>query len=217
MTRPVGPLVVALTGGIGSGKTAVSDRFAALGVSVIDTDRIAREVVVPGSEGLAEVVAAFGDGVVGEGGGLDRAALGRRVFADPAERKRLEAILHPRIRDEVRRRVDALDAPYCIVVIPLLVESGGSDVARRVLVVDAPDELRRARVAARDGHDDKAIERIFAAQASRRERLAWADEVIVNDGDMTVLDREVERLHRVYLGLAGGRTRGSGPGSRDSG
>ena len=198
------PLVVALTGGIGSGKSAVSERFAARGVPVVDTDVIAREVVAPGSEGLAAVVEAFGDGVLGDQGGLDRAALRTRVFADPAERRRLEAILHPLIRAEARRRVDALETPYCIVVIPLLVEGGGSELARRVLVVDAPDELRRRRVGARDGLDDETIGRIFAAQVSREERLRWADDVIVNDGSVERLDAEVERLHRDYLERAGG-------------
>ena len=197
------PLVVALTGGIGSGKTAVSDSFAARGVPVIDTDRIAREMVEPGSEGLAAVVAAFGEGVMDELGRLDRAALRERVFADPAERRRLEAILHPLIRAEVRRRVAAIDAPYCVVVIPLLVESGGSDVAHRVLVVDAPDDLRRARVSARDGLEEAIIDRIFAAQVVREVRLAAADEVVVNDGGLEALDAEVERLHRGYLELAG--------------
>ena len=196
------PLVVGLTGGIGSGKTAVSDRFAALGVPVIDTDRIAREVVEPGTPGLAAVVAVFGEGVLSADGALDRAALRGRVFADAAERGRLEGILHPLIRAEVARRVAALDAPYCIVVIPLLVEGGRRDAVHRVLVVDAPDESRRARVAARDGLDEATIDRIFAAQASREERLARADEVIVNDGGLDGLEREVAELHRDYLRLA---------------
>ena len=196
------PLVVALTGGIGSGKSAVSARFAALGVPVVDTDLIAREVVAPGSEGLAAVIDAFGQGVVAADGALDRAALRRRVFADSEQRRRLEAILHPRIRAEVRHRIEGLDTPYCVVVIPLLVEGGGDDVAGRVLVVDAPDALRRRRVAARDGADAAEIDRIFAAQASREERLAVADEVIVNDGELGALEVAVERLHRRYLELA---------------
>ncbi|GAB6041965.1 dephospho-CoA kinase [Endothiovibrio diazotrophicus] len=195
-------LVVALTGGIGSGKSAVSERFAARGVPVVDTDVIAREVVRPGTPGLAAVVEAFGGAVLDGDGRLDRAALRHRVFAAPAERRRLEAILHPLIRAEVRRRVAALDARYCIVVIPLLVEGGGRELAQRVLVVDAPDGVRRARVVARDGLDEETIDRIFAAQASRDERLAWADEVIVNGGGLDALDAEVAALHRKYLVLA---------------
>ncbi len=195
-------LIIGLTGGIGSGKSAVAERFAARGVPVLDADIIAREVVAPGTPGLARVVEAFGTDILDSQGRLDRARLGRRVFGDPELRRRLEAILHPLIRAEMRERVRHLAAPYCILVIPLLIETGQTDLVDRVLVVDAPPELQYQRVAARDGRSPAEIAAILRAQASRETRLAAADDVIVNDADLTALDRRVAELHRRYLELS---------------
>ena len=192
--------VVVLTGGIASGKTAASDAFAALGVPIVDTDRIAREVVEPGSEGLAEVAAAFGAEIL-TGGELDRAALRRRIFEDPDARRRLEAILHPRIAAEARSRLADLNSPYAILVVPLLIESGLFTEADRVLVVDAPESLQLQRLIERDGVTRADAEAALAAQSTRDRRLARADDVIVNTGSLDALRREVERLDARYRRL----------------
>lgn len=194
-------LIVALTGGIASGKTAASDRFAERGAAVIDTDRIAREVVEPGSAGLAEVREAFGDAIVVDGA-LDRAALRRRIFEDPDARHRLEAILHPRIAAEARRRIATLSAPYAVLVVPLLVESGLFSDADRVLVVDVPEAVQLERLMARDRMSRAQAESALAAQATREERLARADDVIVNTGSLADLHAEVDRLDARYCELA---------------
>jgi dephospho-CoA kinase len=197
-------LKVGLTGGIGSGKSTVADLFSGLGVPVIDTDRLAREVVEPGQPGLVGIVEAFGGGMLRADGRLDRAALREYVFEEPERRRRLEAILHPLIRREMLARVDELDAPYCILVIPLLVESGQTGVVDRVLVVDTSEENQRQRVRRRDGLSEARIDSIMAAQVSRTQRLAHADDVIGNDDGLAPLRRQVERLHRLYLELAAG-------------
>lgn len=194
-------LVVGLTGGIGSGKTTVANGFAALGVPLIDADEIARDLVAPGGDALKEIVAGFGPGILDGHGGLDRARLRHRIFTDPGERRRLEAILHPRIRTEVLARIRRLDAPYCIVSIPLLVETGQSDLVDRVLVVDCPPELQRERIARRDGWPAEEIEGALRAQASREQRLRAADDVVVNDGDLESLRRSIATLHHRYLDL----------------
>ena len=196
-------LVVALTGGIASGKTAASDAFAACGVPVIDTDLIAREVVQPGSEGLAAVVRAFGDDIIVDGA-LNRAALRRTIFEDSDARIRLEAILHPRIADEAERRLARIDSPYAILVVPLLIESGLFDNADRVLVVDVPETVQIERLITRDGMTREAAEQALAAQATRRQRLTRADDVIVNTGTLEALHQEVERLDAHYRELASG-------------
>jgi dephospho-CoA kinase len=194
---------VGLTGGIGSGKSTVADLFAELGTPVIDTDVFARELTAPGGAALEAIHALFGDAVMQADGTLDRAALRRLVFADSASRRQLEAVLHPRIRQAVDRALAALDAPYALVVIPLLVETGGyRDVLDRVLVVDCPEALQIARVAARSGLARDEAKAILAAQAGRAERLAAADDVIVNTGTREALRAEVARLHRHYLALA---------------
>lgn len=199
-------MVVALTGGIASGKSAVSDRFAELGAPIIDTDVIAREVVEPGSEGLAEIERAFGRDVM-DGDALDRAALRRRIFDDPEARARLERILHPRIAAEAERRIAALDAPYAILVVPLLVETGLFGDADRVLVVDVPASLQIERLTARDGIGRDEAAAALRAQADRRDRLARADDVVVNTGSLSELRAEVDRLHRDYRELAASSTR----------
>ena len=195
-------LVIGLTGGIGSGKTAVSDRFARLGVPIIDTDLLAHELVEPGQPALADIVAEFGRGCLDDQGRLQRSRLRERVFADPAGRRRLEAILHPRIRALARERIAALQTAYCLLVIPLLAETGMTDLVDRVLVVDAPEAEQIQRVMARDGINETQARRILAAQADRSQRLALADEIVENAGDLAALDRQVTALHRHYSTLA---------------
>jgi dephospho-CoA kinase len=194
---------VGLTGGIGSGKSTVADLFAELGTPVIDTDAIARELTAAGGAALQEVHARFGDAVMQADGTLDRAALRRRIFADSAARRQLEAILHPRIRQAVEQTLATLTAPYALVVIPLLVETGGyRDVLNRVLVVDCPEDLQVARVMARSGLTRDEVKAILAAQAGRAERLAAADDVIVNAATPAALRAEVAMLHRRYLAFS---------------
>ncbi|GAA0714062.1 dephospho-CoA kinase [Dokdonella soli] len=193
---------VALTGGIASGKSAVAARFAALGADVIDADVVARELVAPGSPALAEIVTAFGAGVLDAQGALDRRAMRERVFANPGARLRLEAILHPRVRAALRGRAAATRGPYALLVIPLLVESGHYDWVDRVLVVDAPREVQRARLLARDGVTPQLADAMLDAQVSRGQRLALADDVIGNDGTLADLDAQVHALHARYIELA---------------
>ncbi|MBU1224724.1 MAG: dephospho-CoA kinase [Gammaproteobacteria bacterium] len=194
---------VGLTGGIGSGKSTVAECFAALGVPVIDTDVIARQLTEPGSEALDAIRTAFGETVMQPDGTLDRAALRRRVFADAAARHQLEALLHPRIHQAVGQALTALTAPYALIVIPLLVETGSyRDVLSRVLVVDCPEALQIARVMARSGLAPDEVNAILAAQATRAERLAAADDVIVNTASPEALRSEVATLHRRYLAFS---------------
>jgi dephospho-CoA kinase len=196
------PLRIGLTGGIASGKSAVADAFARRGAAIVDTDVIAREVVEPGRPALAAVVAAFGAEVLGPDGRLDRRALRRTVFADPEQRRRLEAILHPAIRAEMQRQAAAAAGPYVVIAIPLLVENGLQSQVDRVLVVDCPPEVQLARLLARDGETAEGARAILAAQATRDQRLAVADDVIVNDGSLADLEARVAALHRRYLELA---------------
>lgn len=193
---------VGLTGGIACGKSTVANLFAALGVPIIDTDLLAREVVTPGSPLLREITAHFGMQVLGSEGSLDRQELRARIFADPAQRQWLDALMHPAIRELTDARTEAATGPYVIVAIPLLVETGGAARFERVLVVDCDPKLQVARLAARDGNSREQAERILAAQASRAERLAVAHDVIHNDGDIAALRDQVEKLHRQYLEAA---------------
>lgn len=195
--------VVGLTGGIGSGKSTVADAFAALGVPVIDTDVIARELTAPGEAALDAIRVAFGETVMQADGTLDRAALRRRVFADAAARHQLEAILHPAIRQRVKQALAQLNARYALLVIPLLVETGAyHDMLKCVLVVDCPETLQLARVMSRSGLRRDEVMAILAAQATRAERLAVADDVILNTASTEDLRVEVASLHQRYLGLA---------------
>lgn len=196
-------LRIGLTGGIGSGKSTVANLFAAHGVPVIDADVIARELVEPGQPALAEIVAAFGADMLDAQGRLDRAKLRARVFDDPSQRKRLEAILHPRIHDLMAERTAAQTAPYALLVIPLLFEADQRDLVDRVLVVDAPAETQRARVSARDRLPPAQIDAMLAAQWDRQRRLDHADDIIDNSGDAAALERQVDALHCRYLDLAG--------------
>jgi len=193
---------VGLTGGIASGKSTVANLFAALGITIVDTDLLAREVVAPGSPLLREVTAHFGKELLSSDGSLNRQALRERIFAAPAERKWLEALLHPAIRALTDARCAAATGPYVMVAIPLLVETKGGERFDRVLVVDCEPELQLARLQARDGTTRAAAELMLAAQATRAERLAAADDVIKNDGDTAALRNQVEKLHRGYVAAA---------------
>lgn len=197
------PFAVGLTGGIGSGKTAVADLFAKRGVTIVDSDAIAHELTRPGAEAIAAIRAGFGAGLIGADGALDRAAMRRLAFADPGARRRLEAILHPLIRRESDLRAGDAAGPYVILSVPLLVESG-ADRSRyaRVLVVDCTQDQQIARVTRRSGLSKEEVLGILAAQASREQRLACADDVIDNTGPPQALDPQVARLHEQYLTLA---------------
>lgn len=195
-------LRIGLTGGIGSGKSTVAELFARRGVPVIDTDVVARQVVALGEPALEEIVREFGREVLDSRGQLDRTALRRRVFDDPIARRRLEAILHPRIRAAVQAGLAALDAEYCLIVVPLLVETNFVDIIDRVLVVDVDERQQLERTSARDRIPLEAVRRIMAVQAERSERLARADDVISNNGALEELERQVDRLHAQYLALA---------------
>lgn len=204
------PFSIGVTGGIGAGKSAVTERLARLGVPILDADEIAREVVEPGELALTQIVAAFGPGVIGADGRLDRTGLRALVFADENARARLNAIVHPQIHARLQTRAQVPGPVYIAVAIPLLAEAlrARNDAGHyawldRILVVDVPREVQLARVMRRDGGDRAAAERLLAAQASREERLALADDVIVNDGPLERLDAIVARLHARYLALAG--------------
>lgn len=195
--------VVALTGGVASGKSAVARRFEKLGIHVHDADVAAREVVAPGSAALAEIEFVFGQAILDADGSLDRRALRERVFADTGARLKLERIIHPRVRTWLRRRVGLDRGPYCMLAIPLLAENR-EDYAwvDRVLLVDAPEALQVERLVQRDGVSRGHAAQMLAAQATREQRQAIADDVIVNDGEEAALDARVAALHARYLELA---------------
>ncbi len=199
---------VGLTGGIASGKTSVANLFAALGVTIVDTDVLAREVVAPGTPLLAEIAAHFGAGILAPDGSLDRRALRERVFTDAGERRWLELRTHPAIRALTDARCEVAPGPYSMVAIPLLVETGGADRFDRVLVVDCPPELQLARLMARDRLTREAAQRMVSAQVSREARLSVADDVIRNDGDLAALRDQVAKLHREYVAAAAAKARG---------
>ena len=196
---------IGLTGGIASGKSALERAFAERGVAIADADAIAREIVGPGQPALAEVVARFGREILEADGRLDRAALRRRIFDAPAERAALEAILHPVIRTRLYDACCAATGPYAIAVIPLLAESGGRahyPWLDRILVMDAADTVRRARLIQRDGIDASLAEKMIAAQATRAERLALADDIVVNEGALAALQQAATELDARYRALA---------------
>jgi dephospho-CoA kinase len=195
-------LRIGLTGGIASGKTTVALRFMELHVPVIDADEAARAVVQPGTPGLAEVLKRFGSGVAAENGELDRRALRKLIFSDPASRRDLEAILHPLIRADMDRSAEQALGPYVVMAIPLLIEGGARERVDRILVVDADEALQLQRVMARDGCTEEQARAILASQASRSVRLAQADDVLLNAGTVTDLRQAVDHLHRRYLQIA---------------
>ena len=193
---------IGLTGGIASGKSTVADMFAELGAVVIDTDVIAREVVMPGRPALDEIREAFGSSVIGDDGTLDRGAMRQLVFADQGARQHLETILHPRIQDETRRQAGVAGGDYQLIVIPLLVESSLKSFIDRILVVDCDEETQIRRLLARDAESSAQARRILASQSSRDERLAIADDVIHNDADLESTRSQVAALHEIYVSLA---------------
>ncbi|HWG10370.1 MAG TPA: dephospho-CoA kinase [Rhodanobacteraceae bacterium] len=195
--------VVALTGGVAAGKSAAARRFESLGIRVHDADLAAREVVAPGQAALAEIEFVFGARVLNADGALDRRALRERIFDDAEARRRLEAIVHPRVREWLRRRVAADRGPYCVLMIPLLAETWPQyDWVDRVLVVDAPEDVQIERLMRRDDVTHAQARRTLDAQATRAQRRALAQDVIVNDGDEAGLDPQVDALHARYLELA---------------
>jgi dephospho-CoA kinase len=204
-SRAALPYCIGLTGGIASGKTAATRAFEALGIAVADADIAARDAVALGSEGLAEIVVSFGTDILDANGALDRAAMRQRVFADGDARKRLEGIVHPRVRAMLKQQCEAATSAYVIVAIPLLAEVGGRGAypwLQRILVVDVPVETQRHRLIQRDGIDAGLAEKMIAAQATREQRLAIADDVVVNDGKLGDLQRHIAALDTQYRRLA---------------
>ena len=197
--------IIGVTGGVASGKSEVTRRFEALGVVVADADLASREVVALGTEGLGEVVAAFGDDALAADGNLDRAAMRRRVFTEAGARARLEAIIHPRVRARLRLLCERAAGPYAIAAIPLLAEGGGRSAypwLDRILVVDVAETVQRERLMRRDGVDAALAESMIGAQATRGDRLAVADDVVVNDGPLEALAMHVSALDRRYRAQA---------------
>jgi dephospho-CoA kinase len=202
-TRATPPWVLGLTGGIGSGKSAAAERFAALGLDVVDADQASRWVVEPGRPALAALADHFSQAILQPDGTLNRAELRARIFADSDERRWVEQLLHPLIATEIADRLRTATSAYAVFVSPLMIESGQYRLANRLLVIDAPRDVQMARTLRRDGSSQAQIEAILAAQATREDRTALADDVILNDGTLEQLHAEVNRLHLVYLSLAG--------------
>lgn len=197
-------LSVGLTGGIASGKSLVASAFERLGVTVIDADQVARDIVEPGQPALEEIRQRFGADIVDESGGLIRRKLRHIVFDDPDARVDLESITHPRIRDELARRRDACDTDYCMLVVPLLVKSRMTDLVNRVLVIDAPESVQLERLVARDDIDEDLARKMIAAQDARGERLSMADDVLINTGPRKDIADLAAALHAGYARLARG-------------
>jgi len=194
-------LVIGLTGGIGSGKSTVADLFAALGAPVIDADVIARDITLPNGPAFAPIIAHFGTDILQQNGTLNRAALRDLIFTHPQERQWLEALLHPLIRDSIKRQLDNINAAYCLLVIPLLVETGAYPFINRILVVDAPEALQTERVMTRDQASEAQIKSIIQTQVSREARLSKANDVITNNSTLENLTEQVAALHKKYLNI----------------
>ncbi|MHA3353878.1 dephospho-CoA kinase [Yersinia enterocolitica] len=194
--------IVALTGGIGSGKSTVANAFANLGVPLVDADIIARQVVEPGMPALMEIASRYGGTILHTDGTLNRAALRKKIFSEPQEKAWLNSLLHPLIQQETQSQLANIDEPYVLWVVPLLVENGLHHRANRVLVVDVAPEIQLARTMARDGITRQQAEDILASQVSRQQRLACADDIIDNSGDPIVIAPQVTLLHQQYLKLA---------------
>lgn len=191
-------LRIGLTGGIGSGKTAVAEEFAKYGAHVIDADRIAHELVKPGMPALNVIIKTFGDDLLDDGGHLKRDQLSQLVFSDDDQRKKLESILHPLILSEMENRISSIQSPYCILVIPLLVETGLTKWADKILVVDVSKETQIERIIKRDNISQEDIQSILNAQCSREQRLQAADEIITNEGTFEDLSLRVKELHEKF-------------------
>ncbi len=191
--------VVGITGGIGSGKSAVTDHLETLDITVVDADKVARVVVEPGTSGLAAIVEHFGEDILLADSGLDRAALRKIVFDNPDERKVLEGITHPRIRDEIARQLSQASSPYVVLSSPLLLESGQNTFTDYVVVVDVPEEVQLRRTMARDDNSEALVKQIMAAQLDRQTRLARADTSITNDASLEELCERVEAMHEDLL------------------
>ena len=200
--RKTAPLRIGLTGGIASGKTAVANMFAEMGASIIDTDLIARAVVQPDEPALEQLRQEFGNQIIQVGGDLDRAALRKIVFSDAEKRIKLEQILHPIIQQETIRQSEFATGDYQIIVVPLLVESPLKDFVDRILVVDCTEATQIKRLTLRDSESEEQARRILAAQATREERLAIADDIVRNDGSLTRTRQQVENLHTIYRQLS---------------
>lgn len=194
--------VVGITGGIGSGKSAVTDHLETLRITVVDADKVARVVVEPGTPGLAAIAEHFGEDILLADGRLDRAALRKIVFDNPDERKVLEGITHPRIRDEISRQLSEANSPYVVLSSPLLLESGQNTFADYVVVVDVPEEVQLTRTMARDDNSEAFVKQIMAAQLDRKTRLSRADTSIMNDGSLEALYERVKKLHEDLLARA---------------
>ncbi|MBW8055394.1 MAG: dephospho-CoA kinase [Acidiferrobacterales bacterium] len=195
-------LRIGLTGGIGSGKSSAAAMFARRGVPVIDADEIAKQLVAPGQPAYERIIQRFGKEFVDADGFIDRGRLRRHVFDDPASRRELEAILHPRVRQQIQRQLRALRAPYCVIVIPLIFEANQQDLVDRILVIDAAEDTQVQRVAARSSLADDEIRKIIAAQIGRNVRLRQAHDVITNEGELEQLEERVDAFHTRYLDLA---------------
>ncbi|MDP3716028.1 MAG: dephospho-CoA kinase [Burkholderiales bacterium] len=208
------PYCIGLTGGIGSGKSRAADMFADLGADVVDTDEISRKMTARNGSAMPDIIAAFGREAAAADGSLDRAAMRQRIFGDPLTRQKLEGILHPRIREAARHHVAESTAPYVLLVVPLLLETGAyRDLIRRVVVVDCDEALQVSRTIARSHLDEASVQAIMAAQMPRNEKLACADDIIRNDGKVEDLRAQVVMLHAKYLELAAQEAR-SNPQNR---
>lgn len=196
-------LIIGLTGGIGSGKTAASDYLASKGIEVVDADMVSRQVVEPGQPALGAIQARFGDTVIQEDGQLDRRALREIVFADPAARKDLEAITHPAIGTEIFRQLQEATSPYVLLVSPLLLETSQHQMAQRILLIDVPEAVQLERTRTRDEVSEEQVKAIIAAQMSRSDKQQRADDIVVNDDSLTALHDKLDKLHADYLALAG--------------
>lgn len=194
--------IVALTGGIGSGKSTVANAFANLGVPLVDADIIARQVVEQGTSALAAIASRYGENILQQDGSLNRAALRQKIFSEQQEKAWLNSLLHPLIQQETQRQLAGIDQPYALWVVPLLVENGLHHRADRVLVVDVTPDIQLARTMARDGITRQQAENILASQVSRQQRLACADDIIDNSGDPLMIAQHVASLHHRYLKLA---------------
>jgi dephospho-CoA kinase len=195
-------LIIGLTGGIGSGKSTVANYFAELGVTIIDADQVAREVVEPDTIAFRQITAKFGNKVVMADGQLNRSKLRDLIFADESTKQWLENLLHPQIRARMAELAKQASSPYCILVIPLLLENKPNELVERILVVDTSEALQVSRTQARDHITSGQVISVMVTQVSRSNRLAAADEVIINDGDLTMLKNQVQKIHTKYLQLA---------------